>query len=320
MKTQAPVALVAGAAGLVGSSLCHYLLDRGIAVVAMDNFLTGSEVNLQPLFNHPGFELVHHDICKALPDLSRYKLNYIFHLASPASPDDFDLLALEIMAVNTRGTLHLLRLAQQTGARLLFASTSEVYGNPQVHPQPETYWGHVNPLGARSCYDESKRFGESLITHYARLQGVDYVLARIFNTYGPRMRLNDGRVIPNFIRALLRREPLVLHGGGQQTRSFCYVDDLVRGLHLLMVHPEAAGQVFNIGNPQEFTIEVLATTLCEVVGVPVNLRVMSSPRPDDPERRCPDIQRIQQLTGWQPQVDLRTGLERTWAAFVDQLA
>lgn len=320
MNTKLPVALVAGAAGLVGSALCRYLLDRGVAVVAVDNFLTGSEVNLQPLFNHPGFELVHHDICQPLPDLSRHPFKYIFHLASPASPDDFGPLALEIMAVNTQGTLNLLHLARQSGARLLFASTSEVYGNPQVHPQSESYWGHVNPLGARSCYDESKRFGESLITHYARLKGVDYVLARIFNTYGPRMRLDDGRVIPNFIRALLCGEALVLHGGGQQTRSFCYVDDLVRGLYLMMLSPEASGRVLNIGNPQEFTVEVLATTLCEVVGVPVNLRVVPSPRPDDPERRCPDISRIQQLTGWQPQVDLRTGLEKTWAAFAEASA
>jgi len=314
MKTSPPLALVAGAAGLIGSALCRYLLERGISVIALDNFITGVQENLEPLFNHPGFELMCHDICQPLPSFSR-PIHYIFHLASPASPEDFEGLALEIMAVNSQGTLNLLELAKKTGARLLFASTSEVYGNPQVHPQSEAYWGHVNSLGPRSCYDESKRFGESLVVNYARLHQIHYVIARIFNTYGPRMRHNDGRVIPSFLLSALRGEPLLLHGGGQQTRSFCHVDDLVLGLLGLMVSEQTQGQVFNLGNPQEFTIEVLATAICEVAEQPVKLTVIPSPRQDDPERRCPDISRVRQVLGWEPQTPLREGLLSTYLDF-----
>lgn len=309
--------LVAGAAGLIGSSLCRRLLANGKRVLALDNFLTGSRQNLEALMSNPHFCLIEHDLQHPLPDLP-WTPQGIFHLASPASPDDFGPLAMEIMNVNTSGTHKLLDLARSCGAKVLFASTSEVYGNPQVHPQREDYWGYVNTLGPRSCYDESKRFGESLITHYARLFDVPYVLTRIFNTYGPRMRADDGRVVPNFLLAALRRQELLLHGGGQHTRSFCYVEDLSRGLELLMDAQASNGEVFNLGNPHEFTIETLATAICEVAGIPVQLKSIPSPRQDDPERRCPDIGKIQNLLGWQPEVELREGLTLTYQDFKER--
>ena len=309
-----PLALVAGAAGLVGSELCRQLLDKGRRVLALDNFITGQRQNLAELEAHPDFQLLEHDLCTPLPPLTENP-DYIYHMASPASPEDFGPLALEIMDVNTLGTRYLLELAKKSGAKLLFASTSEVYGDPKVHPQPEDYWGHVNPVGPRACYDESKRFGESLITHYARLHNVNYVITRIFNTFGPRMRADDGRVVPNFLLAALKAEPLFLHGGGQQTRSFCFVSDLVAGLIGLMEHPESDGKIFNLGNPQEYTVEVLATTICEVAGIPTQLKSIPSPRIDDPVRRQPDISRVQALLGWEPQVGLREGLEETLTDF-----
>lgn len=317
MVANAPTALVAGAGGLVGSALCRLLVSQGVHVIGLDNFSTGSESNLHELFNHPCFELLRHDLLEPLKPLSK-PIHFIYHLASPASPDDFDPLALEIMGVNTLGTWHLLELAQRCNAKLLFASTSEVYGNPQVHPQPESYWGHVNPNGPRSCYDESKRFGETLVLNHARLKGTRVVISRIFNTYGPRMRAQDGRVVPNFLLAALRDEPLPLHGGGQQTRSFCYVDDLVRGLKALMDSRDTDGEVYNLGNPQEFTIEVLATAVCEVAGVPVRLTSTATPRVDDPERRCPDISKVKAAIGWEPQTGLREGLEKTWQDFSER--
>lgn len=314
-----PRALVAGAAGLVGSALCRYLLDHGVEVIAVDNFSTGSVKNLEPLYNHPHFSHYRHDICQPLENITA-PLHFIYHLASPASPDDFDGLALEILDVNSKGTENLLKLAKQHKAKLLFSSTSEVYGDPLVHPQKETYWGNVNPSGPRSCYDESKRFGEALITHYARLHQVDYVIARIFNTYGPRMRINDGRVVPAFIKAAIEDEPMLLHGGGQQTRSFCHVDDLVRGLAHLMHSEKTNGDTFNIGNPQEFTVEVLATSLWEIVGKPVKLKAIPSPREDDPVRRRPDISKIKDLLGWEPEIHLRDGLWETVKDFQERLS
>ena len=316
--THTPRALVAGAAGLIGSALCRYLLDHGIEVIAVDNFSTGSAKNIEALYNHPHFSHYCHDICSPLENITQ-PLNFIYHLASPASPDDFDALALEILDVNSKGTENLLKLAQAKGAKLLFSSTSEVYGDPLVHPQTESYWGNVNPSGPRSCYDESKRFGEALITHYARLHSVDYVIARIFNTYGPRMRINDGRVVPAFIKAAVQGEPMLLHGGGQQTRSFCHVDDLVRGLAHLMHSEKTTGETFNIGNPQEFTMEVLATTLWEIVDKPVKLKAVPSPREDDPVRRRPDISKIKDLLGWEPEIYLRDGLLQTVKDFEERL-
>lgn len=310
----APLALVTGAAGLIGSELCRQLLANNRRVLAVDNFLTGQRENLAELESHTHFEFLEHDLCQLLPELKESP-QFIYHMASPASPEDFGPLALEIMDINTQGTRHLLELAQRSGAKLLFASTSEVYGDPQVHPQNESYWGHVNPVGPRACYDESKRFGESLITHYARLHPVDYVIARIFNTYGPRMRADDGRVVPNFLRAALKGETLYLHGGGQQTRSFCFVSDLVQGLMGLMEHPDSTGQIYNLGNPQEYTVEVLATTVCEIAGIPTQLKSIPSPRVDDPIRRKPDISKIKALLNWEPQTSLREGLTHSYADF-----
>lgn len=319
MSKQAATALVAGAAGLIGSAVCRQLLARGRHVIALDNFLTGSESNLQELYNHPHFELIRHDVTRDLSrntgQLQKRSINYVYHLASPASPEDFDPLALEIMAVNTLGAWQLLELTRKQNAKMLFTSTSEVYGSPAVHPQTEDYWGNVNPVGPRSCYDESKRMAESLILNHARLKGTQVVIARVFNTYGPRMRAHDGRVVPQFLLNALRGEPMLLHGDGQQTRSFCYVDDLVRGLIGLMESSDTDSGIYNLGNPQEFTVAQLAEAICEVAGVPVQLEKIPSPRQDDPERRCPDISRVQAAIGWQPTVALREGLALTWKDF-----
>jgi nucleoside-diphosphate-sugar epimerase len=283
-------------------------------VMVLDNFLTGAESNLEELYNHPHFELLRHDIRLPVSGLSRNP-DYIYHLASPASPEDFDPLALEIIEVNTLGCLRLLELANQSNAKLLFASTSEVYGNPAVHPQSEDYWGNVNPVGPRSCYDESKRLGESIVLNHARLKGTQVVISRIFNTYGPRMRAYDGRVVPQFLLNALQGESLLLHGGGQQTRSFCYVDDLVRGMVGLMESVETLNQIYNLGNPNEFTVAELAQVVAEVTGAELKLESVQSPRPDDPERRCPDISKIKAAIGWEPVIELAQGLELTWQDF-----
>jgi len=301
-------ALVAGAAGLIGSALSRQLLEQGQAVVGLDNFLTGSRTNIEALKTHANFRFIEADITLPWPDaLQAENFSQIYHLASPASPVDFDTLPLEILKVNSQGTWNLLDLARLHKAKLVYTSTSEVYGNPQVHPQVESYWGHVNPVGQRSCYDESKRFGEALIVNYARAHGLRYSIARVFNTYGPGMA-NDGRVVPQFLLQALRKEPLSLHGGGQQTRSFCFVTDLVRGLAALMQAEQTDGEIYNLGNPQEYTIETLATTICEVAGIPTRLETLPSPRADDPERRRPDISKIRAAIGWEPQVSLREGL------------
>lgn len=307
--------LVAGAAGLIGSALCRALLAQGQPVIGLDNFITGSRENITQLQTLAGFEFVEADITLPWPDALKEKhFAQIYHLASPASPDDFASLPLEILRVNALGTWNLLDLAREHQAKLVFTSTSEVYGNPQIHPQVEDYWGHVNPVGQRSCYDESKRFGEALIVNYGRVHGIRYSIARVFNTYGPGMA-NDGRVVPQFLLQALRSQPLSLHGGGQQTRSFCYVADLVRGLMGLMNATQTDGEIFNLGNPQEYTIETLATTICEVAGIPTRLQTLPSPRADDPERRRPDISKIRAAIGWEPQISLREGLELSLADF-----
>jgi nucleoside-diphosphate-sugar epimerase len=307
--------LVAGAAGLIGSALCRQLLAQGQSVIGLDNFLTGSRENSAELQAFPGFRLIEADITLPWPEaLQAEAFSQIYHLASPASPLDFETLPLEILKVNSLGTWNLLDLARKHQAKLVYTSTSEVYGNPQVHPQVESYWGHVNPVGQRSCYDEGKRFGEALIVNYARVHGLRYSIARVFNTYGPGMA-NDGRVVPQFLLQALRKEPLSLHGAGQQTRSFCFVSDLVRGLAGLMHSEQTDGEIYNLGNPQEYTIETLATTICEVAGIPTRLQALPSPRSDDPERRRPDISKIRAAIGWEPQVSLREGLELSLADF-----
>lgn len=304
--------LVAGCAGLIGFTLCKRLLQAGHQILGVDNLITGSRQNITALSQSPGFSFLEQDIC--LPLQSDTVFEQIYHLASPASPVDFDTLPLEIMRANALGTWNLLDLAARQGAKLVFASTSEVYGNPQEHPQQESYWGHVNPVGSRSCYDESKRFGEALIVNHARVHGTRFTIARVFNTYGPGMS-NDGRVVPQFLLQALRGEPLTLHGNGMQTRSFCYVEDLARGLQGLMESSQTDGEIYNLGNPQEYTIATLATIICEIAGVSSRLETVVSPRQDDPERRRPDISKIQAAIGWSPEVGLREGLEYSLADF-----
>ncbi len=298
--------VVTGGAGFLGSHLCHRLLDRGDQVVCLDNLITGSLDNIADLFGRPGFTFVDHDV-------STYvwvpgPVDQVLHFASPASPIDFERIPIQILKVGSLGTHNALGLAKAKGARFFLASTSEVYGDPQVHPQPETYWGHVNPIGPRGVYDEAKRFAEAMTMAYHRYHGLDVRIVRIFNTYGPRMRPDDGRAVSNFIVATLRGEPLTVYGDGTQTRSFCYVDDEVRGF-LALLDSDLVGPT-NIGNPHEFTINELAEAVLEVTGSPST--IVHHPLPvDDPAQRKPDITRATEELGWAPEVDLRTGIERT---------
>jgi len=302
--------LVAGGAGFIGSHLCDALIAAGHDVIAVDNLLTGREVNIAHLRDHPHFTFLRHDIVEPL-DLA---VDAIYHLASPASPEGYWQHPLETQLVNSLGTLNLLRLARAHGARLLFTSTSEVYGDPTVHPQPETYFGNVNPVGPRACYDESKRFGESLASEFVRQFDLDARIVRIFNTYGPRSDPRDGRVVPNFIMQALRDEPLTVYGDGQQTRSLIYVADLVAGLTAAMTHDAARGEVINLGNPDERTVLELAHEVTRLCGSTAPVAYLPA-RPEDPERRCPDIAKARSLLGWEPRVDIEHGLRETIAYF-----
>ncbi len=313
-------ALVAGAAGFIGSHLTDALLLSGYDVCGIDNLVTGALENLTDAKKSSSFHFIRADIAGD-PDVLLAQIEneleppaYVFHLASPASPVDYVAIPIETMLANSRGTQFLLDASKRWGARILFASTSEAYGDPAEHPQRETYWGNVNPVGPRSCYDESKRFGEALMMAYARTQNVDVRIIRIFNTYGPRMRRNDGRVIPNFVEQIATGVPITLYGDGSQTRSFCYVDDLVDGIILCMKAERARELVINLGNPEEYTVRELASVLCEISGV--SLSVVSRDLPvDDPTRRRPDIGRAMKLLGWKPHVPLREGLRRTLASY-----
>jgi dTDP-glucose 4,6-dehydratase len=309
------LAFVTGAAGFVASHLTDRLLSDGWDVVGIDNLATGDARNLREASASERFRFVHADVSapweawtNALPPGQRTP-NAVLHLASPASPLHYERLALETLAVNGPGTMHAAAFAHAARATLLYASTSESYGDPLEHPQREAYWGNVNPVGIRSCYDESKRFGEAYVTTAVRKLGLDGRVARIFNTYGPRMQFDDGRVIPNFCTSALRGEPLTVYGDGSQTRSFCYVDDLVDGLVRFATRPALAGRVINLGNPVEYTIHELAAGIAELAQVP--LRTVDRPLPpDDPARRRPDITLARELLGWEPTVPLRTGLAR----------
>lgn len=302
--------LVTGGAGFIGSHLCERLLDAGHEVLCMDNFFTGNKQNLRTLFDRPvQFEVIRHDIIQPI-DL---EVNWIFNLACPASPVHYQHDPVRTVQANVLGVTNMLELARRTGARLLQASTSEVYGNPTVHPQTEDYWGHVNPIGPRACYDEGKRIAETLLMDYHRQYGLEIRIARIFNTYGPRMALNDGRVVSNFIVNALKNEPLVVYGEGNQTRSFCYVDDQVDGLLALHANNEIIGPV-NLGNPEERTILQLAETIIELTRSKSEIIKREAPI-DDPERRCPNITTAQKVLGWQPRIGLREGLVRTIAYF-----
>ena len=306
--------VVTGGAGFVGSHLCRELLARGDAVVAVDNLVTGSLDNVADLAG-PDFAFVEADVSAGV-DVDG-SVDAVLHLASPASPVDFARIPIEILKVGSLGTLNTLDLARAKGARYFLASTSEVYGDPLVHPQPESYWGNVNPVGPRSVYDEAKRFAEATAMAYHRHHGVDVRIVRIFNTYGPYMRPDDGRVVSNFIVQALAGAPLTVHGDGTQTRSFCYVDDEVRGL-LALLDSDHVGPV-NVGNPTEFTVLELAETVLEVTGSPSELRF--DPRPvDDPAQRRPDLTLAGRLLGWAPEVDLAEGVARTAKWFAERAA
>lgn len=302
--------LVAGAAGFIGSHFCDRLLAEGYSVIGMDNFITGSADNLAHLGADPRFEFVRHDVTHAIPDIG--PVDAVLNLASPASPVDYLEHPVETLEVGSKGTQNLLEAALKHDARYLLTSTSECYGDPLVHPQVETYWGNVNPIGPRSCYDESKRFAEAITMAYLRKHGVKTNIARIFNTYGPRMQLDDGRVVPAFIGQALRGEPFTVYGTGAQTRSFCYVSDLVDGLFRLMRSNER--YPVNVGNPLEMTILEFAEHIKHVSGsaAPIEFRPLPE---DDPRRRRPDITKARQLLGWEPKVTLDDGLAETFHYF-----
>jgi dTDP-glucose 4,6-dehydratase len=303
-----PTSVVTGGAGFLGSHLCDALLARGHRVVCVDNLETGS---LQNIEHNRGeqFLFLNHDLTGHLE--VEEPVDFVYHLASPASPIDYLRLPLQTLKVGSYGTHNALGLAKFKRARFLLASTSEVYGDPQVHPQPETYWGHVNPIGPRGVYDEAKRYAEALTMAYHRQQGVDTCIARIFNTYGPRMRPHDGRAIPTFVRQAMERKPITVFGDGSQTRSFCYVDDLIRGLIALQESGEHLP--VNIGNPNEFTLLELAEKVLEVWGGGSEIVFEALPV-DDPKIRQPDITRARQILGWEPEVSLDEGLRRLHAA------
>ncbi|HSK16953.1 MAG TPA: UDP-glucuronic acid decarboxylase family protein [Gaiellaceae bacterium] len=301
-------ALVSGGAGFVGSHLCDHLLGRGHRVICVDNLDTGTLLNVEHI-RVPAFVFVNHDLTEPL--FIEEPVDVVFHLASPASPIDYQRLPLHTLKVGSYGTHHMLGLAKFQRARFLLASTSEVYGDPQVHPQPETYWGHVNTIGPRGVYDEAKRYAEALTMAYHRQQGVDTCIARIFNTYGPRMRPHDGRAIPTFVRQALAGEPLTVFGNGSQTRSFCYVDDLVRGLVLLAESHESLP--VNIGSPDETSLLELAETVVRIAGSQSEIVFEALPL-DDPQVRQPDITRANQVLGWNPEIELEEGLRRTMAS------
>jgi nucleoside-diphosphate-sugar epimerase len=299
-------ALVTGGAGFIGSHLCERLLADGVRVVCVDNFITGSRGNIEHLAGHPHFEFVHHDVVEPLD----VEADQIFHLASPASPKGYYRHPLATALTNANGTHNLLELARRTGARFLITSTSEVYGEPEQHPQVESYWGNVNPNGPRACYDEGKRFAEALTMIYVREHGLDARIARLFNVYGPRMDPADGRLVPNFISQALRNDPLTIYGDGSKTRSLCYVSDLVEAIVLFMRRDNLRGEVVNLGNPEEHTVLEYAHIITGLVGSTSRLRFLDLLE-DDPSRRKPDIAKAGALLGWQPRVGLEDGLRKT---------
>ncbi len=307
--------LVAGGAGFIGSHLCERLLADGCDVICFDNLLTGRMDNIEPLLGHPRFTFENYDVTNYLYVAG--PLDAVLHFASPASPADFERLPIQILKVGSLGTHKALGLAKAKGARFLLASTSECYGDPEVNPQPESYWGHVNPIGIRGVYDEAKRFAEAMTMAYHRHHGVDVRIVRIFNTFGPRMQLADGRAIPNFMTQALRGEPLTIFGDGSQTRSFCYVDDLVEGI-LRLLRSAYVGPV-NIGNPREMSLLEMAQAIIEISGSSSPVEHHALP-PDDPKVRRPDIGLARRVLDWSPRVSVEEGLERTCAYFRAALA
>ncbi|GMT05288.1 hypothetical protein PENTCL1PPCAC_27462, partial [Pristionchus entomophagus] len=304
--------LVTGGAGFVGSHLVDKLLMDGHDVIALDNFFTGRRRNVEQWIGHPNFELVHQDVVNPY----FVEVDQIYHLASPASPPHYMYNSVKTIKTNTIGTINMLGLATRVKATMLLASTSEVYGDPEVHPQPETYWGHVNTIGPRSCYDEGKRVAESLMVAYAKQEGVPIRIARIFNTFGPRMHMNDGRVVSNFIIQAIQDEPITMYGNGSQTRSFQFVDDLVDGLIALM-NSNVTSPV-NLGNPEEHTIEQFARIIKELVGSKSEIKEGSAAI-DDPQQRKPDISKAAELIGWRPKVKMNDGIHKTIEYFRNEI-
>jgi nucleoside-diphosphate-sugar epimerase len=305
--------LVAGGAGFIGSHLCKALLSEKYKVICVDNYITGDRSNVKDLESNENFVLVEKDIIKGL-DQDLGKIDFIFHLASPASPNkkskrSYINFPLETLLVNSQGTYNLLEVAKKHNAKFLYASTSEVYGDPNISPQREDYFGNVNPNGIRSPYDESKRFGEAITMTYFRKFGLDTRIVRIFNTYGPNMQVNDGRAVSNFINQAITDESITIYGKGDQTRSFCYIDDMVNGLNLTMFSDETNGEVINLGNPQELTILDLATLVVKLTKSSSKIVFEELPQ-DDPRKRKPDISKAQRLLGWYPKVDIQEGLSK----------
>jgi UDP-glucuronate decarboxylase len=305
--------LVTGGAGFIGSHLCERLLLDGHEVICLDNFFTGRRENVFHLLGNPRFELLRHDVIEPI----LLEVDQIYNLACPASPIHYQYNAVKTVKTSVMGTINMLGLAKRVHARILQASTSEVYGDPEIHPQPESYWGNVNPVGIRSCYDEGKRIAETLMMDYHRQNNVDIRIARIFNTYGTRMHESDGRVVSNLIMQALRGEPLTIYGSGEQTRSFCYVDDLIEGIIRLMNTDELHDPV-NLGNPSEFTIKALAEEVKRICGSDAEIKYLPLPQ-DDPRQRKPDITRARELLSWEPLIPLREGLEKTVAYFAERL-
>lgn len=305
--------LVTGGSGFLGSHLCETLLERGCDVICVDNFFTGSRDNVKHLLTHPNFELIRHDVTLPL----FVEVDEIYNLACPASPIHYQFDPVQTTKTSVHGAINMLGLAKRVGAKILQASTSEVYGDPSIHPQREDYWGNVNPIGPRSCYDEGKRCAETLFFDYWRQHALQIKVARIFNTYGPKMHPNDGRVVSNFIVQALKNEPITIYGDGHQTRSFCYVTDLVDGLIRLMETSKDVTGPINLGNPREFTIRELAERIIEITGTSSKLELNPLPI-DDPQQRKPDIQLAREKLGWVPRIELKEGLEET-VRYFDQL-
>ncbi|MGO9640632.1 MAG: UDP-glucuronic acid decarboxylase family protein [Candidatus Acidiferrales bacterium] len=308
-------AVITGGAGFLGSHLCDYMIAQGWEVLSIDNFVTGTRANLQHLEGHPRFQLMQRDVSNYIAVDGA--VDYVLHFASPASPVDYLKLPIQTLKVGALGTHNTLGLALAKKAKYFLSSTSECYGDPAVSPQPESYWGNVNPIGPRGVYDEAKRFAEAMVMAYHRAHGVDTHIVRIFNTYGPRMRLNDGRALPNFVYQALSGQPITVYGEGKQTRSFCYVSDLIEGIYRLMMSDEH--EPTNIGNPQEISILEFAERVRALTGTTVPIIFKPLPQ-DDPKQRCPDITKARRVLHWEPKVDLAEGLEKTLAYFRAQFA
>jgi dTDP-glucose 4,6-dehydratase len=313
--------IVTGGSGFIGSHLCDQLLKRGYAVTAIDNLITGRTSNIDEARKNPNFYFLQQDICQPLnessmPFIAKHGLFGILHFACPASPIDFDKIPFEILAVDSIGTINTVEIALRYKSRFLLASTSEVYGDPLVHPQTESYWGNVNPNGPRACYDETKRFAEAYVSTATRLKNLNGGIVRIFNTYGPRMRIDDGRVVPELCRQAMQNQPLTVHGNGLQTRSFCFVSDLVEGI--LRLFESDIHDPVNIGNPQERSMMDFAEKVRQLTGTKAPIEHLPA-RVDDPKKRCPDITRAKSLLGWSPKVDLEEGLKESLNYFRTQL-